>query len=85
MDVLVSFIAGGTVSRANPESTGLNPAWRETIGQLVTGIGWPEGTPTSEIDDLRKGAAAELASLDTVSADSGTYFNEVSSLENVHC
>jgi hypothetical protein len=64
----------------NPNSTGLNPAWRETIGQLVTGISWPEGTPTSEIDELRKGAAAELASLDTVSADSGAYLNEVNSL-----
>ncbi|KIL61721.1 hypothetical protein M378DRAFT_13300 [Amanita muscaria Koide BX008] len=57
------FVAGGAVSRANPDSAGLNPAWREALGLLVSD------------------AASDLEVLDTVSPNSGTYFNEASLYE----
>ena len=61
----------------NPNSAGLNPAWRKTIGELVTGINWNEGASTAEINSLRKTAALNLELLDTVSVDHAAYYNEV--------
>ncbi|KIL58058.1 hypothetical protein M378DRAFT_87000 [Amanita muscaria Koide BX008] len=77
----INFVAGGAVSKVNPDSAGLNPAWRESIGLLMSGISWDEGTTTAAINRLRQGAASDLEALDTVSADSGTYFNEASLYE----
>ncbi|KAM6494741.1 hypothetical protein JOM56_009364 [Amanita muscaria] len=59
------FVAGGAVSRANLDSAGLNPAWREALGLLVSDVTWNEGTQTAEIDRLRKQAASDLEVLDT--------------------
>ena len=70
-------MAGGAVAKINPDSAGLNPEWRKSIGELVTGIGWQEGASTADINVLRKAAASSLALLDTVSPGSATYFNEV--------
>jgi hypothetical protein len=61
----------------DPDSAGVNPAWRESIGLLMSGISWDEGTTTAVINRLRQGATSDLEALDTVSADSGTYLNEV--------
>ncbi|KIL58570.1 hypothetical protein M378DRAFT_313726 [Amanita muscaria Koide BX008] len=79
--VSFNFVAGGAVSRVDPDSAGLNPAWRKAVGLLNSGISWNEGTPTAEIDRLRKQAASDLEVLDTVSPNSGTYFNEASLYE----
>ncbi|KAK2462839.1 hypothetical protein APHAL10511_005151 [Amanita phalloides] len=57
--ISLNFVAGGTVSRHDPHSAGLNPAWRESLGE----------------------AAASLDLLDTITPDSGTYFNEASLYE----
>ncbi|KAM6494750.1 hypothetical protein JOM56_009373 [Amanita muscaria] len=75
------FVGGGAVSRVNPDSAGLNPAWREALGLLVSDVTWNEGAQTAEIDRLRKQAASDLEVLDTVSPNSGTYFNEASLYE----
>ena len=76
-DLPFSFVAGGAVSKVPPHSAGLNPAWRKTIGQLVTGINWNDGASTADINSLRKIAASNLELLDTISVDHATYYNEV--------
>jgi len=43
-------VAGGAVSKVNPDSTGVNPAWRNALS-----IGWNEGTSASEINQMRAG------------------------------
>ncbi|KIL65234.1 hypothetical protein M378DRAFT_77085 [Amanita muscaria Koide BX008] len=77
----INFVAGGAVSKVDPDAAGLNPAWRESLGLLISGISWDEGTTTTVINRLRQGAASDLEALDTVSANSGTYFNEASLYE----
>ncbi|KIL61582.1 hypothetical protein M378DRAFT_26004 [Amanita muscaria Koide BX008] len=52
-------------SWVNPDSAGLNPAWREALGLLVSDVTWNEGSQTAEIDRLRKQAASDLEVLDT--------------------
>lgn len=76
-NVPFSFVAGGAVSKVNPDSAGLHPAWRKTIGELVTSISWNEGASTADINSLRKVAASNLELLDTLSVDHATYYNEV--------
>jgi hypothetical protein len=76
-DVSFSFVAGGAVSKVNPDSAGLNPAWRKTIGQVSASINWNEGTSTAGINSLRKIAASNLELLDTISIDHAAYYNEV--------
>lgn len=74
-------MAGGAVSKVNPDSAGLNPEWRKSLGELVTSITWQEGATTADINVLRETAASDLALLDTISPGSATYFNEVRPFE----
>ncbi|KAK2463986.1 hypothetical protein APHAL10511_004037 [Amanita phalloides] len=76
-----NFVAGGAVSRFNPDSASINPAWRESLGLFYSVVTWPEGTPTGAINSLRQGAAANLELLNQVAPDSATYFNEASLYE----
>ncbi|KAF8621261.1 hypothetical protein AX15_007921 [Amanita polypyramis BW_CC] len=75
------FVAGGAVSQHNPDSAGINPTWGESLGPLFSSITWPEGTPTTKINRLRRGAAANLALLDPLASNSGTYINGASLYE----
>ncbi|KAF8621270.1 hypothetical protein AX15_007930 [Amanita polypyramis BW_CC] len=75
------FVAGGAVSQFDPDSAGVNPAWRESVGMYISSITWPEGTPTTEINTLRQTAAANLALLDPLAPNSATYLNEASLYE----
>jgi len=70
-------VAGGAVAKVDPDSAGLNPEWRKSIGELVASISWQEGASTADINALREVAASDLALLDTISPGSATYFNEV--------
>jgi hypothetical protein len=76
-----SLVAGGAVSRVDPDSTGLNPAWRKALGQLGYGTGWAEGASTAEITQLRKQLAQNLKKLSDLTPGSGAYFNEASMFE----
>jgi hypothetical protein len=64
-------VAGGAVSKVNPDSTGVNPAWRNALS-----IGWNEGTSASEINQMRPGLALALGNLSRL-AGSSAYLNEV--------
>jgi hypothetical protein len=76
-----NFVAGGAVSKVDPDSTGLNPSWRKALLEFTLGIGWVEGTPFSEIKKLRAEQALVVKKLSALMPDAGSYFNEGSLFE----
>jgi len=77
----INFVAGGAVSRADAESTGLNPNWRKSVAHIYFGQVWDEGTAASVIQALRQKTRQGLDILDGLSVGSVTYFNEASLYE----
>ena len=79
-----SSVAGGAVSRVDPDSTGLNPSWRTAIAEVYTAVDWEEGanstTILAAIEQLQKGTDQ----LDTLTQDSGSYLNEVRKINIKH-
>jgi len=76
------LVAGGAVSKVDPDSVGLNPAWRNALGHVALGSSWPEGTNATairQIEDTLKGYLGVLEEL--VGPDGGAYFNEASLYE----
>ncbi|KAI9060995.1 FAD-binding domain-containing protein [Trametes sanguinea] len=72
------MIAGGAVSQVDPDSTGLNPAWRKAAVHVTLLGSWPEGATSEEIGEVQAGLDAENAKLRALAPDSGAYFNEAS-------
>ena len=70
-------MGGGAVNRQDPEATGLNPSWRKSLAQLYITEGWKDGTPLSQIKQLRQRLVEGTKVLDTVSVNSAAYLNEV--------
>ncbi|KIK61289.1 hypothetical protein GYMLUDRAFT_166464, partial [Collybiopsis luxurians FD-317 M1] len=80
--LLYHLVAGGAVSKVDPDPTGLNPAWRKAAAHVALGVSWPEGTSVSDIrllEDIAKGYVGVLEGL--VGPDGGAYFNEASLYE----
>ena len=73
-----SFIAGGAVLRVDPESTGLNPAWRNTVAQVYVAESHEEGASAETIRATQQRLVENTAILDTITTDSAAYLNEVS-------
>ena len=71
-----SLVAGGAVSKVDPDSTGVNPAWRKALTHVIWGQGWDEGASVSEIDRRRAALAKTLGQLSNLTGSSA-YFNEV--------
>ncbi|RDX57545.1 FAD-binding domain-containing protein [Lentinus brumalis] len=75
------LIAGGAVSKVDPSSTGLNPAWRKAVVHAVFGITWPDGASAEEIQQLRGSLESRLTRVRALAPDSGAYLNEASLFE----
>ncbi|OSD07957.1 FAD-binding domain-containing protein [Trametes coccinea BRFM310] len=75
------LVAEGAVSRTDPSSTGLNPAWRQAVAHAVFGTTWPDGTSPKDIVKLRLVLRERTAEVRALAPDSGAYFNEVSRVE----
>ncbi|KDQ63536.1 hypothetical protein JAAARDRAFT_169472 [Jaapia argillacea MUCL 33604] len=75
------LVAGGNVSKVDPDSTGLNPAWRDAIVHFAMGVGWPDGTLATEIQALRGRVSQALVALNDLAPNSGAYLNEASLYE----
>ena len=74
---LLSSVAGGFVSRVDPDSSGVNPSWRTAISHVTAGVSWDEGSTADYISqqiDLLKNITRIL---DKLTTDSGSYYNEV--------
>ena len=74
---VLSSVAGGVISRVDPDSTGLNPSWRRAISEVVIGVSWDEGSIadfiSQQIDQLKQ----MILILDELTTGLGSYFNEV--------
>ncbi|KAK7024262.1 hypothetical protein VNI00_016479 [Paramarasmius palmivorus] len=87
--VLLSFeggfaanhVAGGAVSRVDPDSVGLNPAWRNAVTHVYVGDSWEDGTSAEEIQNIKEKLKGYNDILESLQPGSGTYFNEASLYE----
>lgn len=74
---LLSSVAGGAVSRVDPDSTDLNPSWRKALSEVYIIAAWPEGSTADfifqQIDEMKQ----RTLILDELTTDSGAYLNEV--------
>ena len=72
-----SLVAGGHVSRADPDSMGLNPAWRNSLALAFIGTSWRDGADLTEIKAARQLFIEDMKILEGIAPESGAYFNEV--------
>ena len=72
-----SLVTGGQVSRVDPDATGLNPAWRNSMVYATLGTAWEDGATLAEIDAARQLLIQDMKILEGIAPDSGAYFNEV--------
>ncbi|TFK57070.1 FAD-binding domain-containing protein [Heliocybe sulcata] len=72
------LVAGGAVSKVDPEATGLNPAWRTALAELVTAVEWPEGSTIADINDQHTALTQKVSVLEGLAPGSGAYLNEAS-------
>lgn len=74
---LLSSVAGGMVSRIDPDSTGLNPSWRNALSEVYITASWPEGSTADSIFQQNEEFRQSTLILDQLTTDSGSYLNEV--------
>ena len=71
------MVAGGAVSQMDPDSAGLNPAWRKAGLHSVWGGGWPEGTSAEGINAVATLVKQRLDIANKLIPNGGAYYNEV--------
>lgn len=71
-----SVVTGGVVTKVDPSSTGLNPAWRKALVHTVFGRIWPDGSSASTINKVREDVKRIEGTLRDLAPESGAYFNE---------
>jgi hypothetical protein len=62
----------------DPESTGLNPVWRNSLVYTILVTTWPEGANETQIDATRQRLIQDMKTLEGIAPDSGAYLNEAS-------
>lgn len=77
------MITGGKVSQIDPNSAGLNPAWRDAIGLALCGVTWQEGASAEKIQAEISQLEAWIQIMHDLAPDSGAYYNEVCSSVSV--
>ena len=70
-------MTGGQVSRVDPESTGLNPVWRNSLVYTTIGTTWQDGANSTEIEAARQLLIRDMKILEGIAPESGAYLNEV--------
>jgi len=75
------LVAGGAVARVDPDSTGLNPAWRKALVLTSAGFIWTDGMSSSEISALRAEFKQTMVKYESIAPNSGAYLNEASTYE----
>ncbi|EGN97606.1 hypothetical protein SERLA73DRAFT_110899 [Serpula lacrymans var. lacrymans S7.3] len=76
-----NFVAGGEVSRIDPDSVAVNPAWRDALVEVAYGESWDEGATSGEIDALISQLKQSMAAVSAITPNSGAYYNEASLYE----
>ncbi|OAX31836.1 FAD-binding domain-containing protein [Rhizopogon vinicolor AM-OR11-026] len=75
---VLDFVAGGKVSEIDPDSVGVNPAWRNAVLHATFGISWPEGASSQEVQEIIDGVTQVENQLRELTPISSAYFNEAS-------
>jgi len=65
------------VSKIDPDSVGVNPAWRKAVVHAAFGVSWPEGTSSRKIPEMVADVKQVESQLRELTPSSGAYFNEV--------
>ena len=73
----VSLVTGGEVSRVDPESTALNPVWRNSLVYTTLGTSWEDDANLTQIEAARQLLVRDMKILEGVAPESGAYLNEV--------
>ena len=60
-----------------PDSSGLNPSWRQALAVVYVLESWPEGSQGDVVSQKTEHLKKETAVLDGLTEDSGSYLNEV--------
>ena len=79
-----SSVAGGAVSLVDPDSTGLNPSWRNALSEVYVFVFWPEGSTTDIIFERIGQLERATLIIDELTTDSGSYLNEVKEHNHLH-
>ena len=61
----------------DPDSTGLNPAWRNSLVYTAIGMTWRDGADLTEIEAARQVLIEDMKILEGIAPESGAYLNEV--------
>lgn len=74
----INIIGGGAVSKADPESTGLNPQWRnDALMSWTFGGGWSDDTPESQIEAIKTSTTKLTQKFGKIAGlEDAAYFNE---------
>lgn len=75
------LVTGGQVSRADPESMGLNPVWRNSVAYTTVGMSWQDGANETVINAARQVAIQDMKIIESMAPNSGAYLNEASRYE----
>ncbi|KAH7930955.1 FAD-binding domain-containing protein [Leucogyrophana mollusca] len=79
--VAFNFVGGGQMAKINPDSVGVNPAWRRTLVHITFGTGWQDGSTVEEIQQNIGALKAKIKRIRDLTPFSGAYFNEASLYE----
>ncbi|KAG8754456.1 hypothetical protein FRC12_011187 [Ceratobasidium sp. 428] len=81
----LNFVGGGAITKVDPESTGLNPQWRnDALISWNMGSTWNDATPAEKIDDIKKTITNYTQALGKLAGlDQAAYFNEADPQEPV--
>lgn len=71
-------MGGGAVSDVDPDTMGLNPAWRTALLHAIFSTSWAEGTSVDVINSIMDEVRQNMTTLRGLAPHSGAYFNEVS-------
>ncbi|KIK82228.1 hypothetical protein PAXRUDRAFT_724342 [Paxillus rubicundulus Ve08.2h10] len=74
-------IAGGKVNQIDPDSAGLNPAWRNAVIETACGFYWQDGVSSAELEGMIDQLKVWIETMYDLTPDDGAYFNEASLFE----
>ncbi|KAF9260677.1 FAD-binding domain-containing protein [Marasmius fiardii PR-910] len=77
----LSHVAGGFVSQIDPDSVGLNPAWREAVFLAYISVSWNDGATAVEIQAQKDDLKRQIGILEDLEPGAGAYINEGSLYE----
>jgi hypothetical protein len=80
-DAGFAMIAGGKVNQIDPDSAGLNPAWRNAVVETYCMIYWEDGSSSTEVKALIDQFKGWIQTIHDLTPNDGAYLNEASLFE----